>query len=141
MHICSFVSCLVTVLWTLIHLTGFALNEGNWQVGRKKPNVAKSPIKETARGQTGPETGIRKDDLMTLPCKRHLEETLNEGQEERWIAGQLRSRYFWISKRRSPLTGLSNTLGPEKPCCGHSPSERNRRKKCFFGPTLGTPGG
>ena len=79
MHICSFVLCLVIVLWALIRLTDFALNEGNWQVGRKKPNVAKSPIKETAGGKTGPETGVRKNDIVMPHFKRHFEETLNEG--------------------------------------------------------------
>ena len=68
MHICSFVLCSVIVLQALIHLTEFALNEGNWQVGRQNPNVAKSPIKETARGKTDPETGVRKNDIM-MPGK------------------------------------------------------------------------
>lgn len=72
MHICGFVLCLVIVLWALIHLTEFALNEGNWQVGRKKPNVAKSPIKETARGQPGPKIHIRENVIMMLHFKRHL---------------------------------------------------------------------
>lgn len=53
----------------------------------KNPNVAKSPIKETARGQTGPETSICKDDIMILHCKRHFEEPLNEGQKRGGLQG------------------------------------------------------
>lgn len=87
MHICGFVLCLVIVLWALIHLTEFALNEGNWQVGRKKPNVAKSSIKETARGQTGPEIRIRENVIMMLHFKRHFEERHNEGQKKGGLQG------------------------------------------------------
>lgn len=82
MHICGFVLCLVIVLWALIHLTECALNEGNWQVGRKKPSVAKSPIKETARGQTGLEIPICKNAIMMLYFKRHHEKIHNEGQKK-----------------------------------------------------------
>lgn len=81
MHICSFVLCSVIVLRALIHLTEFALNEGNWQVGRQNPNVAKSPIKETARGKTDPETGVCKNDIMMPHFRRCLKETLNEGRK------------------------------------------------------------
>lgn len=54
---------------------------------KKKTNVAKSPIKDTARGKTGPETGIIKNDIMMLHFKKHFEESLNEGDKRGGLQG------------------------------------------------------
>lgn len=48
---------------------------------KEKPNVAESPIKETARGNTDPETGICKNDIMMPHFRRRFKETLNEGRK------------------------------------------------------------
>lgn len=51
MHICGFVLCLVIVLWALIHLTEFALNEGNWQVGRQNPMLPNDQLRKVPEGK------------------------------------------------------------------------------------------
>lgn len=51
MHICSFVLCLVIVLWAIIHLTEFTLNEGNWQVGRKNPMLPNHQLRKLPEGK------------------------------------------------------------------------------------------
>lgn len=81
MHICSYLLCLVIVLWALSPLTEFALNEGKWQVGRKNPSVAKSPNQETAGGKTSAEAGISKNDKMMLHFRRRFEETRAAGHQ------------------------------------------------------------
>ena len=51
MHICSFVLRLVIVLWALIHLTEFALNEENWQVGRRNPMLPNHQLRKPPEGK------------------------------------------------------------------------------------------
>lgn len=68
-HSCSLVLCLVIVLWALIHLTEFALNEKNWQIGRKKPMLPNHQLRILPEGKLVPRPVSVKNDIMMLGFK------------------------------------------------------------------------
>lgn len=76
MHSCSLVLCLIIVLRALNHLTEFALNEGNWQVGRKTPMLPNHQLRRLPEGKLVPGPESVKNDLMMLGFKRHLKRLL-----------------------------------------------------------------
>lgn len=71
MHICTFVLCLVIVLWALIHLTEFAPNEGNWQVRRQNSRLPNHQLRQLPEGRLGLRLGSVKSERM----KAELEKT------------------------------------------------------------------
>lgn len=78
-HSCSLVLCLVIVLWAEFDRICFKWKKlADW---KKKTNVAKSPIKDPARGETGPKTSISEKWYNDAGLQMTFEETLNEGDQ------------------------------------------------------------
>ena len=65
-------------------MTEFALNEGNWQVGRKNPVLPNHQLRKLPEGKLILRLGICKNDIRMPHFRRCFKETMKHVREGRY---------------------------------------------------------